>query len=154
VDYAHTPDALENVLQALKALGPKRLVCIFGCGGDRDKAKRPMMGEISGRLSDLTIVTSDNPRTEQPAAIIADILPGVKAACSREYRPENLRNGWREKGYLVEPDRRQAIRLGIEATRAGDIVVIAGKGHEAYQIIGGQILPFSDVEEATAVIGG
>ncbi len=153
VDYAHTPDALENVLQALKALGPDKLICIFGCGGDRDRTKRPMMGEISGRLSDLTIVTSDNPRTEQPAAIITDILPGVKAACRTEYHPEDLRNGWQKKGYLVEPDRKQAIRLGIEAAKAGDIVVIAGKGHETYQIVGDQTLAFSDVEEAAAVIG-
>ena len=117
VDYAHTPDALENVLKALKALRPDRLICVFGCGGDRDRAKRPMMGEISGRLSDLTIVTSDNPRTEKPAAIIADILPGLKAACSLEYLPGEIRNGWQEKGYLVEPDRKQAIRLGIQASQ-------------------------------------
>jgi len=152
VDYAHTPDALENVLLALKALKPARLICIFGCGGDRDRTKRPMMGEISGRLSDLTIVTSDNPRTEQPAAIIADILPGVHAAGGLEYRPEDIRNGWQAKGYLVEPDRRQAIQMGINASKAGDIVVIAGKGHETYQIIGDQTLAFSDVEEAAAVI--
>ena len=112
-----------------------------------------MMGKISGRLSDLTIVTSDNPRTERPADIIADILPGLEAVGSHEYRPEDIGNGWREKGYLVEQDRRQAIRLGIEASRAGDIVVIAGKGHETYQIIGGQTLAFSDVEEAAAAIG-
>ena len=153
VDYAHTPDALENVLQALKALTPDRLICIFGCGGDRDRGKRPMMGKISGRLSDLTIVTSDNPRNERPIDIIADILPGLEAVGSLEYRPEELGNGWREKGYVVEPDRRQAIRMGIEASQAGDIVVIAGKGHETYQIIGSQTLAFSDVEEAAAVIG-
>jgi UDP-N-acetylmuramoyl-L-alanyl-D-glutamate--2,6-diaminopimelate ligase/murE/murF fusion protein len=154
VDYAHTPDALENVLKALKALEPERLICIFGCGGDRDRAKRPMMGEISARLSDLTIVTSDNPRSEQPAAIIADILPGVQSAGALEYRPEDIRNGWQAKGYLVEPDRRQAIRLGINASQTGDIVVIAGKGHETYQIIGSRTLAFSDVEEALAVIEG
>jgi UDP-N-acetylmuramyl-tripeptide synthetase len=154
VDYAHTPDALENVLVALKALGPARLICVFGCGGDRDRAKRPMMGEISARLSDLTIVTSDNPRTEQPEAIIADILPGVQRAGGLAYHPEGLRNGWRAKGYLVEPDRRQAIRLGINASQAGDIVLIAGKGHETYQIIGDQTLAFSDVEEAVRVIRG
>jgi UDP-N-acetylmuramoyl-L-alanyl-D-glutamate--2,6-diaminopimelate ligase len=153
VDYAHTPDALENVLLALKALEPARLICIFGCGGDRDRTKRPMMGEISGRLCDLTIVTSDNPRTEQAAAIIADILPGVHATGGLEYRPEDIRNGWQAKGYLVEPDRRLAIQMGINASKAGDIVVIAGKGHETYQIIGDQTLAFSDVEEAAAVIG-
>jgi UDP-N-acetylmuramyl-tripeptide synthetase len=154
VDYAHTPDALENVLRALKALKPDRLICVFGCGGDRDRTKRPLMGEISGRLSDLTIVTSDNPRTEQPADIIADILPGLKTAVIIEYLPENIRNGWQAKGYLVEPDRKKAIRLGIEASQAGDIVVIAGKGHETYQIIGDEILAFSDVEEALSAIRG
>jgi UDP-N-acetylmuramyl-tripeptide synthetase len=153
VDYAHTPDALENVLLALKALKPERLICIFGCGGDRDRSKRPLMGEISARFSDLTIVTSDNPRTEQPAAIIADILPGVHATGGLEYRPEDIRNGWQDKGYLVEPDRRQAIRMGINASKAGDIVIIAGKGHETYQIIGDQTLAFSDVEEASKIIG-
>ncbi|MEK6194898.1 MAG: UDP-N-acetylmuramoyl-L-alanyl-D-glutamate--2,6-diaminopimelate ligase [Deltaproteobacteria bacterium] len=154
VDYAHTPDALENVLQALQALKPDRLICVFGCGGDRDKAKRPMMGEISGRLSDLTIVTSDNPRMEKPAAIIADILPGLKTVCSLEYLPGELQNGWQKKGFLVEPDRKQAIQLGIQASKAGDIVVIAGKGHETYQIVGDRTLSFSDVEEALRVIEG
>ena len=111
------------------------------------------MGEIAGRLSDLAVVTSDNPRTEQPAAIIADILPGLKAAGSLEFRPAEIRNGWQNKGFLVEPDRKQAIRLGIQASRKGDIVVIAGKGHETYQIIGEQTLPFNDVAEAAEVIG-
>ena len=148
VDYAHTPDALENVLQALKALKPRRLICIFGCGGNRDKAKRPLMGAISGTLSDLTVVTSDNPRQEDPAAIIADILPGLKTACSNEYSPVELRNGWKAPGFLVEPDRRRAIRLGIEASAPGDIVLIAGKGHETYQIVGEQTLPFDDMQEA------
>ena len=154
VDYAHTPDALENVLNALKALKPDRLICVFGCGGDRDRTKRPMMGEISGRLSDLTIVTSDNPRTEKPRDIIADILPGLKTVCSLEYPPGEIRNGWQKKGFIVEPDRRQAIRLGIQAAKAGDIVVIAGKGHETYQIVGDRTLSFSDVEEAVKAIKG
>ena len=152
VDYAHTPDALENVLQALKALSPVRLICIFGCGGDRDRAKRPMMGEIAGRLADLAIVTSDNPRNEQPAAIIADILPGLKAASRLEYCPEEVLNGWQKKGFLVEPDRKQAIRLGIQASQPGDIVIIAGKGHEDYQIIGDKTLTFSDVAEAAKIM--
>ncbi|MBW2176998.1 MAG: UDP-N-acetylmuramoyl-L-alanyl-D-glutamate--2,6-diaminopimelate ligase [Deltaproteobacteria bacterium] len=152
VDYAHTPDALENVLHALKALGPERLICIFGCGGNRDRAKRPLMGAISGRLSDLTIVTSDNPRTEKPGTIIDDILPGLKNTCSNQYRPGEIRNGWRAKGFLVEPDRKQAIRLGIEASKAGDIVVIAGKGHETYQIVGNRTLSFDDMREAEKML--
>ncbi|MCG6908977.1 MAG: UDP-N-acetylmuramoyl-L-alanyl-D-glutamate--2,6-diaminopimelate ligase [Deltaproteobacteria bacterium] len=153
VDYAHTPDALENVLQALKALGHGRLICVFGCGGNRDRAKRSMMGEISGRLSDLTIVTSDNPRLEEPAAIIDDILPGLKTVCRREYNPGQIRNGWQTGGYLVEPDRRSAIRLGIEASAPGDIVLIAGKGHETYQIVGKRTLPFDDMQEAQEALG-
>jgi len=152
VDYAHTPDALENVLQALKALGPERLICIFGCGGDRDRGKRPMMGKISGKFSDLVIVTSDNPRTEKPDAIIDDILPGLKNVCNVEYHPGEIRNGWHAKGFLVEPDRGRAIRLGIEASKTGDIVVIAGKGHETYQIVGDRTLPFDDLQEAEDVL--
>jgi len=152
VDYAHTPDALENVLHALKALDPRRLICVFGCGGERDRAKRPLMGQISGRISDLSIVTSDNPRTEQPGAIIAEILPGLKSVCDREYRAGDIRNGWQARGFIVEPDRRKAIRLGIEGSGPGDIVVIAGKGHETYQIVGRETRSFDDRHEATMVI--
>jgi len=154
VDFAHTPDALRNVLQSLKRLRPGRIVCIFGCGGDRDKAKRPQMGEIAGELCDFVIVTSDNPRTEQPAEIIEQILVGVKRACPHEYSLSDVRNGFIEKGHAAEPDRKHAIRLGIHAAKPGDIVLIAGKGHETYQIIGTRKLPFDDRLEAKNALAG
>ncbi len=144
VDYAHTPDALENVLNALQAIRTRRLICLFGCGGDRDRRKRPLMGAIAGRLSDLVVVTSDNPRTEDPGQIIADILPGITPVMPQSYRPAELRNGWPEPGYVVLPDRREAIALAIGLARAGDTVLIAGKGHENYQIIGRKTVPFDD----------
>jgi len=132
VDYAHTPDSLENVLRAARPLTAGRLICIFGCGGDRDRAKRPLMGRIGAELSDLAIVTSDNPRSEPPEAIINEILAGV------EGRPVE-----------VEPDRRAAIALGVDAAGDGDTVVIAGKGHEQGQeFAAGRKLPFDDRQVA------
>jgi UDP-N-acetylmuramoyl-L-alanyl-D-glutamate--2,6-diaminopimelate ligase len=148
VDYAHTPDALENALLALRALTADRIICIFGCGGDRDKAKRPEMGDIAARLSDLTVVTSDNPRTEPPEQIIEEILAGVHHNCDRQYPPGDLQHGFRGKGYTVIADRREAIRGGIMASRPGDTLLIAGKGHEPYQIIGHEKRPFDDRQEA------
>lgn len=133
VDYGHTPDGLENILSAVREVTSGRLLAVFGCGGDRDRKKRPLMGEVAGRLADLVIVTSDNPRTEDPLAIIAEIEPGVKGT-GREYQ--------------VEPDRRQAIRRALSLARPGDAVVIAGKGHEDYQILGKDKVHFDDVEEA------
>jgi UDP-N-acetylmuramyl-tripeptide synthetase len=144
VDYAHTPDALENVLAAVKALTRGNVICVFGCGGDRDRKKRPLMGEIAGRLADLSVVTSDNPRTEDPMAIIREILPGVKQSAAREYAPAALASGVNGKGFLVEPDRRGAIRLALKVSRGGDVVLVAGKGHETYQIIGRETLKFDD----------
>jgi murE/murF fusion protein len=132
VDYAHTPDALRNVLATLRPLTKRRLICVFGCGGDRDPTKRPKMGAAVAELADLAVVTSDNPRTEDPRAIIDQILPGVP-------RP-----------FLVEVDRRTAIRAAIAEATPGDIVVIAGKGHEDYQIIGTTKHHFDDREEAAA----
>ena len=133
VDYAHTPDSLENVLRAARPLTEGRLIVVFGCGGDRDREKRPLMGEIAARLSDLCVVTSDNPRSEEPGAIIAEILRGI---------PE-------EAGPVVEPDRRAAIGLAIETADAGDTVVIAGKGHEQGQEFeGGRKVPFDDRDVA------
>jgi UDP-N-acetylmuramoyl-L-alanyl-D-glutamate--2,6-diaminopimelate ligase len=127
VDYAHTPDALEHVLEAARELARGRLICVFGCGGDRDREKRPLMGEAAAELSDLAIVTSDNPRSEEPSAIVEEILAGI------------------EDGEVeVELDRRTAIRLALERAREGDVVVIAGKGHEQGQEIAGRILPFDD----------
>ncbi len=144
VDYAHTPDALENVLTALRAVTQKRMICIFGCGGDRDRRKRPQMGEIAGRLSDLAIVTSDNPRTETPAAIIEQIRHGVVRTSPRVYGRADLQEGFTHRGYVTEPDRRSAIELGILVSSPGDAILIAGKGHETYQIIGRETIPFDD----------
>jgi UDP-N-acetylmuramyl-tripeptide synthetase len=138
VDYAHTPDALERVMAALRPLARGRLIVVFGCGGDRDKSKRPKMGRAVARDAELPIVTSDNPRTEDPRAIIDMIVDGV-----REVRPD---------GFVVEVDRRRAIAAAVEAARPGDIVLIAGKGHEDYQIIGKEKLHFDDREEAAAAL--
>jgi UDP-N-acetylmuramoyl-L-alanyl-D-glutamate--2,6-diaminopimelate ligase len=130
VDYAHTPEALENVLAEARRLTTGRLLCVFGCGGDRDRAKRPLMGEVVSRVADSAIVTSDNPRSEDPEAIIAQILAGMDG---------------REQ---VEPDRAAAIALAIEAAEEGDVVVIAGKGHEQGQELGDRTIPFDDREVA------
>jgi UDP-N-acetylmuramoyl-L-alanyl-D-glutamate--2,6-diaminopimelate ligase/murE/murF fusion protein len=148
VDYAHTPDALENSISALQGIAPARIICVFGCGGDRDKKKRPLMGEIVAHRCDLSIVTSDNPRTEDPMSIIRQILPGTKQANGVEYSPEDIKFGFKKKGYVVEPDRRRAIEIGITVSRPGDVVLIAGKGHEPYQIIGKKTISFDDREEA------
>jgi len=148
VDYAHTPDALDNAVSALKAIAPARIICVFGCGGDRDQEKRPMMGEIASRLCDLAVVTSDNPRSEDPAAIIDQILPGITRSAEHCYTAEDLENGFKKKGYTIEPDRRRAIELAIRASKPDDAVLIAGKGHETYQIIGNERLDFDDREEA------
>ena len=142
VDYAHTPDALKQVLLSLRSLTRGRIICIFGCGGDRDKKKRPQMGEIAGSFSDLSIITSDNPRTEEPMEIIRQVLDGVEKAV-KSLPP---------KRYIVEPDRKKAILLGITASQPGDTVLIAGKGHETYQIIGNKTVPFDDRKEAEKVL--
>ena len=134
VDYAHTPDALTNVLSAMRPLTKRRLLCVFGCGGDRDPTKRPKMGAAVAELADLAFVTSDNPRTEDPRAIIDQILPGIP------------------KPFFVDPDRRVAIRAAICEATPGDVVVIAGKGHEDYQIVGTTKHHFDDREEAAAAI--
>ncbi len=153
VDYAHTPDALAKVLQALRRVLTGRLICVFGCGGDRDKTKRPKMGEIAGRLSDFVVVTSDNPRTESPEAIIAEILEGVESVMDRRYLPEDLERGFEEKGFIVEPDREKAIFWGIRLSAEGDTILIAGKGHETYQIIGNRTIHFDDREKAAEAFG-
>ncbi len=141
VDYAHKPDALEAVLRALRALRPRRLLCVFGCGGDRDRGKRPLMGGIAGRMADLALVTSDNPRSEDPLAIIAEIETGLIVAGLDRIAPEAV---GRKPGYVVEPDRRAAIALALRLAEPGDIVVIAGKGHEDYQLVAGRRLDFDD----------
>jgi UDP-N-acetylmuramoyl-L-alanyl-D-glutamate--2,6-diaminopimelate ligase len=152
VDYSHKPDALENAITALRALTKGRLITVFGCGGDRDRTKRPVMGAIAARLSDLTVVTSDNPRTEDPLAIIAEIEAGVRQVCTRRLSADALTVAWQKKGYLVEPDRRTAIAASIKAAHAGDAVLIAGKGHETYQILAGETIHFDDREEARQVL--
>jgi len=146
VDYAHTPDALENVLSSLRSIAQGRIICVFGCGGDRDKGKRHQMGEIAGRLSDITVITSDNPRTEAPMDIIAQVLDGMR----KTSMGEDLGGG--EKGYVVEPDRKKAIELAVTISRADDIVLIAGKGHETYQIIGNKTISFDDRKEAETAL--
>ncbi len=151
VDYAHTDDALARALEALRALSPRRLVCVFGCGGDRDKGKRPLMGLAAALASDLVVVTSDNPRTEPPEAILAGILPGLERGGIARLSPAALRR--EERGFVVEPDRRAAIALAVSAAREGDAILVAGKGHEDYQLVGRERLPFSDRDEARRALG-
>ena len=152
VDYAHTPDALENTISAIKEIAPARIICVFGCGGDRDKKKRPLMGEIAARLCDLSVVTSDNPRSEDALAIIEQILPGARQANGVEYSDRDLEAGFEKKGFVAEPDRRRAIELGIKSSRPDDAVLIAGKGHETYQILGATTIDFDDRKEARNVL--
>jgi UDP-N-acetylmuramyl-tripeptide synthetase len=152
VDYAHTPDALENVIAAVKELAVGRTICVFGCGGDRDRGKRPLMGAIAARLCDLAIVTSDNPRSEDPRQIIAQILKGVRSVHAHEYETSRLTGGFDRKGYAVEPDRKRAIRLAVTACRPGDTILIAGKGHEDYQILADRTIAFDDRQVASEVL--
>jgi UDP-N-acetylmuramyl-tripeptide synthetase len=135
VDYAHKPDALEKAIAALRPFVRGRLVVVFGCGGDRDPGKRPIMGEIAVRCADVTIVTDDNPRSENPASIRNQILAAAPSA-------------------IEIGDRAAAIRAGVAMLRDGDALLIAGKGHETGQIIGDKTLPFSDGDEARAALGG
>ena len=137
IDYAHTPDALENVLKTVRGFAQNRVIAVFGCGGDREREKRPLMGHIAGKLADLTIITSDNPRTEEPMAIIRDILPGIAGA---------------EDKYIVEPDRRGAIALAMGRAAAGDVIVLCGKGHETYQAIGDKTIPMDEREIVRALL--
>ena len=129
LDYAHSPDSLKNILKTVREFTRGRLIAVFGCGGDRDRSKRPIMGEIGGRLADLCILTSDNPRTEDPMAILAAIEEGIKPT---------------GKPYEVIENRRAAIRHAMEIAREGDIIVLAGKGHETYQDIQGVKHPFDE----------
>jgi len=134
VDYAHTDDALENLIRTARELNPKgRIITLFGCGGLKDRTKRPVMGEVTGRLSDLTILSSDNPRTEDPLKIISDIIVGLQKTAGK---------------YLIEPDREKAISMAMDEARAGEIVLLAGKGHENYQILADRTLEFDDREVA------
>lgn len=148
VDYAHTPDALKNVLLALRPITRGKLICVFGCGGDRDRTKRPLMGEIAATLADIAVITSDNPRTENPIDIIKEITDGVERKKIARYEPSEPARDYNKRGYITEPDRKSAIRLGIKAALPGDTVLIAGKGHENYQIKGSAKIRFDDREEA------
>jgi len=144
VDYAHTGDALENVLATVRDLKPRRLITVFGCGGDRDRSKRPVMGEVAARYADLVIVTSDNPRTEDPVAILDEIIPGVRRCQPRELSAAEAKT---ERGYRVIGDRRQALDFAVSLLQPGDLLLVAGKGHEDYQIIGKTKHHFDDREE-------
>jgi UDP-N-acetylmuramoyl-L-alanyl-D-glutamate--2,6-diaminopimelate ligase len=137
VDYAHTDDALRNVLKTARELTRERLIVLFGCGGDRDRTKRPLMGEAAGELADLVVLTSDNPRSEDPVTILNDALVGLQ----RTARP-----------YIVEIDRETAIRKALGEAREGDVVVLAGKGHETYQVLKDHTIPFDDREVARRVL--
>jgi UDP-N-acetylmuramoyl-L-alanyl-D-glutamate--2,6-diaminopimelate ligase len=143
VDYAHSPDALERLLAALRPLTPGALITVFGCGGDRDRGKRPLMGRAAGAVSDLVVITSDNPRTEDPQRILADVEPGVRSAGMTSLARPDVG----ARGYVVEPDRPAAIALAVGLARPGDLVVVAGKGHEDYQIIGTEKRHLDDREE-------
>ncbi|NWF92678.1 MAG: UDP-N-acetylmuramoyl-L-alanyl-D-glutamate--2,6-diaminopimelate ligase [Syntrophaceae bacterium] len=154
VDYAHTHDALERVLKGLREIlrvshqGNGKVITVFGCGGDRDRTKRPLMGRVAGTYSDLSILTSDNPRTENPLAILEEVEPGFRSLSLKEWQQSEI-GSWRSgKGYLKIPDRREAIRMAIRLAQPSDTVLIAGKGHEDYQIIGRQRFPFDDRIEA------
>lgn len=142
VDYAHTPDGLENVLNSAREITPKdgKLICLFGCGGDRDATKRPKMGAIAERIADRIVITSDNPRSEDPQQIITDIIAGLKSV-----NPDKV---------TVEPDRGHAIALLKDIAENNDVVVIAGKGHENYQILKDRTIHFDDREEARKVFEG
>ena len=140
VDYAHTDDALRNVIAVARAFvgkGGGRVITMFGCGGDRDRTKRPLMGQAAGAGSDIVVLTSDNPRREDAVAIIDEVLPGLSGA------PANV---------IVEPDRRHAIELAIAQAHPGDLVLLAGKGHEKTQTIGDRVIPFDDVAIAQQVL--
>jgi UDP-N-acetylmuramoyl-L-alanyl-D-glutamate--2,6-diaminopimelate ligase len=139
VDYAHTDDALRNVIAVARGLNPKRVITLFGCGGDRDRTKRPLMGQAAAEASDLVVLTSDNPRSEDPLAIMNDALVGIRR---------------KDVPHIVEPDREAAIRRALGEAREGDIVILAGKGHEPYQVLKGRTIDFDDRKVAREVLKG
>jgi UDP-N-acetylmuramoyl-L-alanyl-D-glutamate--2,6-diaminopimelate ligase len=138
VDYSHTPDSLENALMTVKEFAKQRIFCIVGCGGDRDRTKRPIMAQIATKYADRTVLTSDNPRSEEPQAILDDMLAGL--------------SGVEQDRYTAITDRREAIKYAVSQAQPGDVILIAGKGHETYQIIKDQVLPFDDREVAREAI--
>jgi UDP-N-acetylmuramoyl-L-alanyl-D-glutamate--2,6-diaminopimelate ligase len=138
VDYAHTDDALRNLLATAKEINPDgRIITLFGCGGDRDRTKRPLMGEAAGRLSDLVVLTSDNPRSEDPLLIINDAIVGLQRTNAK---------------FLVEPDRERAIEIALDQARSGDIVLLAGKGHETTQVLRDRTIDFDDRQMARQML--
>ena len=139
IDYAHSPDGMENVLRAVRGFAQNRVIALFGCGGNRDKTKRPIMGKTGGDLADVCVVTTDNPRDEDPQSIIDDILPGMKG-CPAEVH--------------VVVDRREAIRYALDLAQPGDVVVLMGKGHETYQEVRGVKLHLDEREEIAAYFEG
>ncbi len=149
VDYAHTDDALKNLLETARPLAEGRVITVFGCGGDRDRSKRPLMGAVAARLSDLVVVTSDNPRSEAPESIIEDIKRGIVVPADRTPRGQQ---GPRATPFKAIVDRKAAIETAVRDARPGDLVLVAGKGHERYQVIGDRVLPFDDVEIARAAL--
>jgi UDP-N-acetylmuramyl-tripeptide synthetase len=150
VDYAHTDDALRNVLSTLRELASGRIITVFGCGGDRDRGKRPLMGAAAAGLSDVVVVTSDNPRGEDPAAIIAEVVPGIAGTGKKPVALRELKGT--RSGYAVVQDRREAIAAAAAASMPGDVLIIAGKGHEDCQIIGASRIHFDDREEAAGAL--
>jgi len=138
VDYAHTDDPLKNLLETARELCEERIILVFGAGGDRDRTKRPRMGEVAGTYADWTIITSDNPRSEDPLAIISDIEAGIQKTGSNKYS--------------IEPDRKKAIREALALAKKEDYVLVAGKGHETYQIIKDKVFPFDDAEIIRKII--
>jgi len=139
VDYAHTDDALKNTIAVARGLSPKRIITLFGCGGDRDRSKRPLMGQVAAENSDFVVLTSDNPRSEDPLAIMNDALVGIRRT---------------DVPHVIEPDRATAIARAIKEARAGDIVILAGKGHETYQVLKDKTIAFDDREMARGVLRG
>ena len=139
VDYAHTDDALRNVIAVARGLNPKRVITLFGCGGDRDRSKRPLMGQAAAEASDFVVLTSDNPRSEDPLAIMNDALVGIRRM---------------DVPHVVEPDRATAIARALKEAREGDIVILAGKGHETYQVLKDKTIPFDDRAVAREVLRG
>jgi UDP-N-acetylmuramoyl-L-alanyl-D-glutamate--2,6-diaminopimelate ligase len=137
VDYAHTDDALRNVISVARELHPKRVITLFGCGGDRDRSKRPLMAQAASQASDFVVLTSDNPRSEDPIAIMNDALVGLRRF---------------DTPHIVEPDRAKAIRAALREAKAGDIVILAGKGHETYQVLKDRVIHFDDREVARGVL--
>jgi UDP-N-acetylmuramoyl-L-alanyl-D-glutamate--2,6-diaminopimelate ligase len=139
VDYAHTDDALRSIIAVARELHPKRVITLFGCGGDRDRSKRPLMGMAAGQSSDFVVLTSDNPRSEDPLAIMNDALVGLRRF---------------DVPHVVEPDRAKAIRAALQEARSGDIVILAGKGHEPYQVLKDRVIHFDDREVAREALKG